>query len=103
MTREDNDMVRNVRVRKPWARQADRVAQPITIIKPNGERFTVAPTRKRVAKRKSNAKHTPKRVASIPNAKPTAQDLRAIELEERKRKFADSQRALELEMRGTYN
>lgn len=101
MTREDKDMVRNVKVSKPWKRQAPRVAFPVTITKPNGESFVVAPTRKRVAKRKPTAKRTPKRVAILPT--PTAQDVRAIELEERKRKFAESQRAIELEMRGAYN
>lgn len=102
MTREDNDMVRNVRVTTAWKRQTPRVAQPITIIKPNGERFVIAPTRKRVAKRKTNAKHKPKRVAKLP-PKVQAQDTRAIALEERRRAFAESQRRLELEMRGAYN
>jgi hypothetical protein len=95
-------MVRNVRVRKAWKRQTARVAFPITITKPNGETFTIAPTHKRVAKRKATAKHAPKRVAKLPT--PTAQDNRAIALEERRRAFAESQRALELEMRGgSYN
>ena len=101
MTREDKDMVRTVRVRTPWARQTARVAQPVTITKPNGESFTVAPTRKRVATRKTNAKRTPKRVAKLPQV--SAQDTRAIALEERQRAFAESQRRLELEMRGQYN
>lgn len=94
-------MVRTVRVRKAWKRQTPRVAQPVTIIKPNGERFVIAPTPKRVAKRKATAKHKPKRVAKLPT--PTAQDERAIALEERQRKFAESQAKLEREMLGTYN
>jgi len=94
-------MVRNVRVRKAWKRQTAKVAFPVTITKPNGETFTIAPTPKRVAKRKTTTKHTPKRVAKLPTP---AQDNRAIALEERKRAFAESQRALELEMRGgSYN
>ena len=44
MTRQENDMVRNVRVRKAWKRQTARVAFPITVTKPNGETFIVAPT-----------------------------------------------------------
>ena len=95
-------MVRNVRVRKAWKRQTPRVAQPITIIKPNGERFTIAPTPKRVAKRKATAKHKPKRVAKLP-PKVIEQDTRAIALEERRKAFAESQKRLELEMRGAYN
>ena len=95
-------MVRNVRVRKAWKRQTARVAFPVTVTKPNGETFTVAPTPKRVATRKAHAKHTPKRVAKLP-APVSAQDSRAIELEERRKAFAESQRALELEMRGAYN
>ena len=101
MTREDNDMVRTVRVRKPWARQTARVAFPITITKPNGDTFTVAPTPKRVATRKVNAKHTPKRVAKLPK-QVSAQDTKAIALEERQRAFAESQRKLEREMLGSY-
>jgi len=94
-------MVRNVRVRKAWKRQTAKVAFPVTITKPNGETFTIAPTPKRVAKRKTTTKHTPKRVAKLPTP---AQDNRAIALEERKRAFAERQRALELEMRGgSYN
>lgn len=93
---------RVVRVRRAWKRQTPKVAFPITITKPNGETFTIAPTRKRVAKRKATAKRSPKRVATLP-PKVREQDGRAIALEERKRAFADSQRALELEMKGAYN
>lgn len=95
-------MVRTVRVRKAWKRQTPRVAQPITIIKPNGERFTIAPTRKRVATRKPTAKGKPKRVATLP-PKVSEQDTRAIALEERRRAFAESQKRLEREMIGEYN
>jgi hypothetical protein len=93
---------RKVRASRAWARQTARVAFPVTIIKPNGETFTVAPTRKQVAKRKSNAKHTPKRVAKLP-ATITAQDNRAITLEERRQAFIESQRKIEREMLGAYN
>ena len=95
-------MVRNVRVTTAWKRQTPRVAQPITIIKPNGERFVIAPTRKRVATRKPTAKHKPKRVATL-TPKVSAQDTRAIALEERRRAFAESQKRLEREMIGEYN
>jgi hypothetical protein len=44
---------KRVRVSRPWARQTPRVSFPVTIIKPNGERFVVAPRGKRVAKRKA--------------------------------------------------
>lgn len=87
-------------------RQTPSIAFPITITKPNGETFTVAPTRKRVAKRKPTAKHRAKRVAKLPaptQAVTAAQDARAIALAERRQAFAESQRALELEMRGAYN
>lgn len=95
-------MVRNVRVRKAWKRQTPRVAQPITIIKPNGERFVIAPTRKRVATRKATATSKPKRVATLP-PKVREQDTRAIALEERRKAFAESQKRLEREMIGEYN
>ena len=94
-------MVRTVRVRKPWARQTARVAFPITITKPNGETFTVAPVRKQVATRKAKSKHTPKRVAKLPTV--SAQDTHAIALEERRQAFIESQRKLEREMLGSYN
>lgn len=95
-------MVRNVRVRRAWKRQTPRVAFPVTITKPNGETFTVAPTRQRVVRLKANAKRTPKRVAIL---KPTvsAQDTRAIALAEREQAFRESQRKLEREMLGSYN
>lgn len=96
-------MVRNVRVRKAWKRQAARVAFPVTVTKPNGETFIVAPTRKRVATRKATAKSSPKRVAKLPAPAKNTQDTRAIALEERRKAFAESQRRLELEMRGAYN
>lgn len=95
-------MVRNVRVRKAWKRQTPRVAQPITIIKPNGERFVIAPTRKRVATRKATATSKPKRVATLA-PKVREQDTRAIALEERRKAFAESQKRLEREMIGEYN
>ena len=95
-------MVRNVRVRKAWKRQTARVAFPITVTKPNGETFIVAPTPKRVATRKAKSKHTPKRVAKLPTPV-SAQDTRAIALAERQRQFAESQRKLEREMLGSYN
>ena len=100
MTREDKDMVRTVRVRKAWKRQTARVAFPITITKPNGETFTVAPSRHTVVK--PNAKRKPKRVAKLP-PKVSAQDTQAIALEERRQAFIASQRQLEREMLGTYN
>ena len=102
MTREDNDMVRNVRVRKAWKRQAPRVSFPITITKPNGETFIVAPTHKRVAKRKAPSKVKAVRVEKLP-PKVSAQDTRAIALAERQQAFIESQRRLEREMLGTYN
>lgn len=84
-------------------RQTPKVAFPVTITKPNGETFTVAPTRKRVAKRKPTATKRAKRVAKLPApAQVAAQDARAIALAERQQAFADSQRKLELEMRGSY-
>ncbi len=43
---------RVVKVRKAWKRQTPKVAFPVTIRKPNGETFIVAPTHQRVAKRK---------------------------------------------------
>lgn len=97
---------RIVRVSRPWMRQTPRVAFPVTITKPNGETFTVAPTRKRVAKRKPTAKHRAKRVAKLPapaQVVPAAQDARAIALEERRQAFIESQRAIELAARGAYN
>jgi exonuclease V gamma subunit len=91
---------RVVKVRKAWARQTPKVAFPVTIIKPNGERFIVAPTHTKVAKRKQASKRKP---TSKPTPSVSAQDTKAIELAERQRAFAESQRALELEMRGAYN
>ncbi len=92
--------VRAVKVRKTWQRQTPRVAFPVTIIKPNGERFTVAPVGTKVAKRKQASK---RKATSKPTPKVSAQDTKAIELAERQRAFAESQRKLELEMRGAYN
>jgi hypothetical protein len=91
---------RVVKVRKAWKQQTPRVAHPVTIIKPNGERFTVAPTHKRVAKRKASTK---RKAHAKQQAQAQAQDTRAIELAERQRLFAESQKRLELEMRGAYN
>ena len=93
---------RVVKVRKAWKSQTPRVSFPVTIIKPNGERFTVAPTGKRVAKRKAHAKRKAKQQPII-KASVSQQDTRAIELELRRQAFAESQRKLELEMRGAYN
>ena len=68
--------VRHIRTRplRKWQRQTPRVAYPITITRPNGEVLTVAPTRKRVA-RKVKA---PAQAVVI-----REQDTRAIELDER--------------------
>lgn len=95
-------MVRNVRVRKAWKRQTVLVAQPVTIIKPNGERFTIAPTRKRVARRKATAKSKPKRVATLP-PKVREQDARAIALEERQQAWIEKQREIDRKLLGEYN
>jgi hypothetical protein len=89
---------RVVRVSPPWRRQTPRVSFPITIIKPNGERFIVAPSK--ATKRKRKAKVSGKVVKP---RKVSEQDTRAIELAERQRQFAESQKRLELEMRGAYN
>jgi hypothetical protein len=94
--------IRKVRVSRPWARQTPRVAFPVTITKPNGETFVVAPTRKQVATRKPTAKTRAKRVSKLPE-QVSAQDTRAIALQERQRAFAESQRRLEREMIGEYN
>lgn len=94
--------VRNVRVRRAWKSQTRSVTFPVTITKPNGETFIVAPTPKRVAKRKESAKPRAKRVAKLP-ATPSPQDERAIALAERQKQFAESQARLEREMRGDYN
>ena len=72
---------------------------PVTIIKPNGERFIVAPSKAK-SKRKHKARVSGKVVKP---RKVSAQDTRAIELAERQRLFAESQKRLELEMRGAYN
>jgi len=92
---------RVVKVRKAWKRQTPKVAFPVTIRKPNGETFIVAPTRQRVAKRKPASKRKARATSATP--KVSAQDTRAIALAERQRKFAESQRALEREMLGAYN
>jgi hypothetical protein len=92
---------RVVKVRRAWARQTPRVAFPVTVRKPNGETFIVAPTHKRVAKRKPASKRKQQAQASKPAV--SAQDTRAIELAERQAKFIESQRALEREMIGSYN
>jgi hypothetical protein len=75
------------------------VSFPVTIIKPNGERFIVAPSKAK-SKRKHKARVSGKVVKP---RKVSAQDTRAIELAERQRLFAESQKRLELEMRGAYN
>ena len=92
---------RVVKVRRAWARQTPRVAFPVTVRKPNGETFIVAPTHKRVAKRKPTSKR--KAHATSTTRPVSAQDTKAIELAERQAKFIESQRALEREMIGSYN
>jgi len=92
---------RVVKVRKAWKRQYPREAFPVTVRKPNGETFIVAPTHKRVAKRKPASKR--KAHATSTTRPVSAQDTRAIELAERQAKFIESQRALEREMLGAYN
>jgi hypothetical protein len=44
---------KRVRVSRPWARQTPRVSFPVTIIKPNGERFVVAPRGKKSSQAQS--------------------------------------------------
>jgi len=90
---------RVVRVSPAWRRQTPRVSFPITIIKPNGERFIVAPSKAKT-KRKAKARVSGKVVKP---RKVSEQDTRAIELAERQRQFIESQRALEREMIGSYN
>lgn len=92
---------RVVKVRKAWKQQTPRVAFPVTIIKPNGERFTVAPTHKRVAKRKASTKRKVHATSATP--KVSAQDTRAIALEERRKAWAESQRDTERRLVGEYN
>lgn len=98
-------MKRNIRVRASWKRITPRVTFPVTVTRPNGETFIVSPTHQKVAVRKSKAKRD--KVAKVTNAPVkhtiTPQDERAIALAERERAFAESQRRLELEMRGAYN
>jgi hypothetical protein len=89
---------RVVRVTPAWRRQTPKVSFPVTIIKPNGERFIVAPSK--ATKRKRKAKVSGKVVKP---RKVSEQDTRAIELAERQRQFVESQRALEREMIGSYN
>jgi hypothetical protein len=92
---------KRVRVSRPWARQTPRVSFPITIIKPNGERFIVAPTGKRVAKRKPKSKRVAKQLAKV-GAQVSKQDEQAIALAERQEAFKQAQARLEREMRGDY-
>lgn len=92
---------RVVKVRKAWKRQTPKVAFPVTIRKPNGETFIVAPTRQRVAKRKPASKRKAK--ATSTTRPVSAQDTRAIALAERQQAFIESQRRLEREMLGSYN
>jgi hypothetical protein len=92
---------KRVRVSRPWARQTPRVSFPITIIKPNGERFVVAPTGKRVAKRKPKSKRVAKQLAKV-GAQVSKQDEQAIALAERQEAFKQAQARLEREMRGDY-
>jgi hypothetical protein len=92
---------RVVKVRKAWKRQTPKVAFPVTIRKPNGETFIVAPTHKRVAKRKASTKRKAK--ATSTTRPVSAQDTRAIALAERQQAFIESQKRLEREMLGSYN
>jgi hypothetical protein len=92
---------KRVRVSRPWARQTPRVSFPITIIKPNGERFIVAPTGKRVAKRKAKSKRVAKQLVKV-GAQVSKQDEQAIALAERQEAFKQAQARLEREMRGDY-
>ena len=69
---------RVVKVRKAWKRQYPRVAYPVTVRKPNGETFIVAPTHKRVAKRKPSSKRKQQAQASKPAV--SAQDLSLIHI-----------------------
>ena len=100
-TREDREMAtKRVRVTRAWARQTPRVSFPVTIIKPNGERFVVAPRGKKVAKRRA-----PKRVAKQlvkVGAQVSKQDEQAIALAERQEAFKREQARLDREMRGDY-
>lgn len=101
-TREDREMAtKRVRVSRPWARQTPRVSFPITIIKPNGERFIVAPTGKRVAKRKAKSKRVAKQLVKV-GAQVSKQDEQAIALAERQEAFKREQARLDREMRGDY-
>jgi len=77
------------------------VSFPITIIKPNGERFIVAPTGKRVAKRKAKSKRVAKQLVKV-GAQVSKQDEQAIALAERQEAFKQAQARLEREMRGDY-
>ena len=92
---------KRVRVSRPWARQTPRVSFPITIIKPNGERFIVAPTGKRVAKRKPKSKRVAKQLAKV-GAQVSKQDEQAIALAERQEAFKREQARTDREMRGDY-
>jgi hypothetical protein len=92
---------RVVRVTKAWKRQTPKVSFPVTIRKPNGETFVVAPTRQRVAKRKPTSKRKAK--ATSATRKVSAQDTRAIALAERQQAFIESQKRLERELLGSYN
>ena len=92
---------KRVRVSRPWARQTPRVSFPITIIKPNGERFIVAPTGKRVAKRKPKSKRVAKQLAKV-GAQVSKQDEQAIALAERQQAFKQEQARIDREMRGDY-
>lgn len=92
---------KRVRVSRPWARQTPRVSFPITIIKPNGERFIVAPTGKRVAKRKAKSKRVAKQLVKV-GAQVSKQDEQAIALAERQEAFKREQARLDREMRGDY-
>jgi hypothetical protein len=92
---------KRVRVSRPWARQTPRVSFPVTIIKPNGERFVVAPTGKRVAKRKAKSKRVAKQLVKV-GAQVSKQDEQAIALAERQEAFKREQARTDREMRGDY-
>jgi hypothetical protein len=91
---------KRVRVSRPWARQTPRVSFPVTIIKPNGERFVVAPKGKKVAKRRA-PKRVAKQLAKV-GAQVSKQDEQAIALAERQEAFKQEQARLDREMRGDY-
>ena len=92
---------KRVRVSRPWARQTPRVSFPITIIKPNGERFIVSPTGKRVDNRKEKPKQVANQLVKV-GAQVSKQAEQAIALAERQQAFKQEQARLDRDMRGDY-